>query len=52
MPTCNRCGRVEPTVEMRRLPNKPGEFVCKDKIGCKRRIVDESQGTTNVRNGS
>lgn len=35
MPTCNKCGVMKATAEMRRSP-KSG-FLCKDKIACNRR---------------
>jgi hypothetical protein len=35
MPRCHACAKVQPTVEVRRLP--AGRFVCKDVSACHRR---------------
>lgn len=36
MPVCSKCGKMQASVEMRKLPK--GElYVCKDKPACKRR---------------
>lgn len=36
MPICSKCGKVQPSVEVRKSPK--GEiYMCKDKPACKRR---------------
>lgn len=38
MPTCERCGITQATVEMRRKPKSGGmEWFCKDRDECKQR---------------
>lgn len=54
MPECVSCGVVVATADLRRVRNHPGDYVCKDTGGCRRRVTarrrDERAANLSQRN--